>query len=776
MATKADLEAREADCNNAEDLSNLATECLQDPVDLDYAKELLTNAESQCQFPVDSIRIAELYAVEPLNDKAKAEELYGDAENACFESHEFAEVGASIGKFLGDTEKGKQLIEQAAADAKNKAEFVRLAQYAEKMGDSELAQSYFDKVLDDCKSVADYKELAEGVVKENINTAKDLYKKAERYAADIDSAIEYAQGATDLFNDNDWANEILASVEGDCQFPQEFVSLAKGYKSVVNNEDKVRELLDEGGNFAMAEDEFQALADGYWGLLQDKDKAAAAYDKVVAELNDRGKLLDLAKVLATEIEDKDRAKTVYAKVESKTASALDLGKLAQAVCDDLGDKDYAAEIYDRAAGNMTGANDFINLAGEVVKNLGDNDKGAGLYRQAIDNTSDFNGFIKVLDAVENKLPEDKNLAGDIVAKLEGLADNTGEHLSTAERINKTLGDADKAKARIKMAEEGVSSLDEMKKVVTTIKANFTDDADWIAQVEEKLSQREANQVKYITFQKREAECKTARQNIALVDDVMAELADKSYGEKLLRTAETLMNEQAFDFNLNREFAVAVDKHLQDQNWVKNIFDACAAQADNFAMINLIGNSVAKLSDKAFGQGLAKDYYENYLNSLENGNAYDYGKVTSAVVADLGDTDWGKQLLDQAAAAATGHQELAYAANLAVNALGDESLAAELYQKAIAGCDNASQLEQIANSLRNDRINSEQTQSLYEQGLEKLTGDQRLRGIESIMSVFNNREWASSAYDKAADSFTGDDKLRFSRSRRSSLDNHLSRPA
>ncbi len=774
MATKADLEAREADCNNAEDLTNLATECLQDPVDLDYAKELLTKAESQCQFPVDSIRIAELYAVEPLSDKDKAEELYGDAENACFESHEFAEVGASLGKFLGDTEKGKGLIEQAAADAKNKADFMRLAQYAEKMGDSELAEGYFEKVLGDCKSVADYKELAEGVVKENADTAKDLYKKAERYATDIDGAIEYAQGAKDVFDDNDWASEILASVEGDCQFPQEFVKLAQGYSDIVDNQDKIRELLEEGENFAMAEDEFQALADGYWNMLKDKDKAAAAYDKVIAELNDRGKLLDLAKVLATEIEDKDRAKKVYAKVEGKTASALDLGKLAQAVCDDLGDKDYAAEIYDRAASNLTGANDFLNLGGEVVKNLGDAEKGAGLYRKAMENTADFNGFVKVLDAAEDKLPEDKDLAGEVLGKLEDLASSTGEHLTIAERINKTLGDADKAKACIQTAEDSVSSLDEMKKVAATVKSNFGDDADWVARVEEKLAQREANQVKYITFQKREEECSTARQTIALAADVMADLEDKSYTEKLLSGAEEQMNEAGFDFNLNRELAVAVDLHLQDQNWVKNIFDACADKASNFAMVNLIGNSVANLSDKAFGQGLAKTYYNNYLNGLSDAGAYDFGKLASAVVSDLGDNDWGKELLDKAADSASGHQELAYAANLAASVLGDEALAADLYQKAVDSCDSASQLAQIGNSLRNDQIAKDKAQAIYEQGLAKLAGDERLRGIEGIMSIFNDRDWASSAYDTAANDFDGD--VKFSRSRRTALDTHYSRPA
>ena len=62
MATRADLEAREAEYTTVEDYTKLALEALSDPADQEYAEELLSSAEDECQMPVDYCRVAEVYA------------------------------------------------------------------------------------------------------------------------------------------------------------------------------------------------------------------------------------------------------------------------------------------------------------------------------------------------------------------------------------------------------------------------------------------------------------------------------------------------------------------------------------------------------------------------------------------------------------------------------------------------------------------------------------------------------------------------------------------
>ena len=74
MATKADLESREAECNSVTDFINLAAEAMADPADADYAKELLQKAEIQCQMPLDYVATADAAAA--MGDKDYARELY----------------------------------------------------------------------------------------------------------------------------------------------------------------------------------------------------------------------------------------------------------------------------------------------------------------------------------------------------------------------------------------------------------------------------------------------------------------------------------------------------------------------------------------------------------------------------------------------------------------------------------------------------------------------------------------------------------------------------
>ena len=95
MASKADLESREANCNSVDDYVNLALEALAEPADASYAKELLEKAELECQMPLDYIKAADV-AAGKLGDKAYAAELYEQAEDMLFELKEFTSFSHSM--------------------------------------------------------------------------------------------------------------------------------------------------------------------------------------------------------------------------------------------------------------------------------------------------------------------------------------------------------------------------------------------------------------------------------------------------------------------------------------------------------------------------------------------------------------------------------------------------------------------------------------------------------------------------------------------------------
>lgn len=147
-ATKEALAAREADCKTAADFATLAQEAAA--LDADYAKTLLEKAEAQCQLPADYIAAAEGAVAVGLADYAK--DLYGQAEDACFEALEKGVLGASLARTGTDAAKGRALLEEAAGEAKQLNEILTLSGYAREA----LAASLLAKVESKAKGLADY--------------------------------------------------------------------------------------------------------------------------------------------------------------------------------------------------------------------------------------------------------------------------------------------------------------------------------------------------------------------------------------------------------------------------------------------------------------------------------------------------------------------------------------------------------------------------------------------------------------------------------------------
>lgn len=120
------IEARAATCKSAADFAALARDA--HPVDGAYAKSLLAKAEAQCQLPPDYLAVAEAAVALGLTDYAL--DLYGQAEDACFDALEKAALGASLARTGTDAAKGRALLEEAAAEAKQLNEFLTISGYA----------------------------------------------------------------------------------------------------------------------------------------------------------------------------------------------------------------------------------------------------------------------------------------------------------------------------------------------------------------------------------------------------------------------------------------------------------------------------------------------------------------------------------------------------------------------------------------------------------------------------------------------------------------------
>lgn len=777
MAKKADLESRAADCKSVDDFITLAKEALVDPSDKQYAKELLQKAELQCQMPLEYIATADVVAGE-LGDLDYASELYEQAEDMLFEVPEFTAFAHGMAVHMGNKDKAREYLKKATDEAKQLPEFIAIANLAQQdLADEELAKSLLSKVEEQAKGFNDYRDLAKSALESgDADTARTFLKKAARFCDDIPAMVNYAQETLTLLNDKEGARRILDEAETDCQFTKQFVQLAKGYKDLFEDKDKVNELIEQAAEFCMTGEEQIDLADGYWDLLNDQDKAAESYQKALSDITDKQALLALAKKVATELKNVALAKAIYAKAESRMSSASELSTLAGAVVADLNDKDYAAQVYERAAQSLVNPNDLVKLANDIITQLNDKERSKEVFRKAFERAGDIKQLLNLVDQVDSNL-SDKDFAREILEKAEKTSHESPVLVDIATKVLSVLNDQQIGERVLKTAEGCVTSLGEMKTVTQAIKAHFSDNAEWVSQVDEKLAKREANQAKYNVFQQRENEAESLLDYLRLSDQVITELEDKFYARKLLDSAEQTYQQQGYDFNQGRDLVIAINTHLGDQDWIKQILDDATQRCANFASLHALGQTaISHYPDKKAGQALAEGYYqiwEKKLDEVQDKNAYDYTKLAAVIGKELGNKRWASALVDKAAQLGGDHFAFAQMGAIELRN-GDINKANNLYQQAVEACHNAEQLQQLIGRMQTSGVDAKLIRELYAGAKSKLsTPLQRLRWAEGIVQLFKDKEWAKQEYDQLANKFnTGIEAKRFRASRQSRLQTGL----
>jgi len=366
---------------------------------------------------------------------------------------------------------------------------------------------------------------------------------------------------------------------------------------IYSDRSKVAELIDQAAEFCMSGEEQADLAEGYWTLLGDRDRAAASYRLALAEITDKEQLLALATRAATEMKAPELALAFYAKAEERITSATELVGLAGTVLEALGDREHAAGIYDRALDRLVNPGDLARLADQIVKRLDDRGRASNALRKAYERATGLGPLLNLLDPVITALG-DPVLARRILDKARESAERAPELLDIAQRVFEVLDDAPLARELLEAASERVTSLGELKAIGEALAKCFTGDSEWQARLGEMLARREANEAKYVSFQRRERDAVGMLDQVRLAEAVMAELDDPSYARKLLGNAEQQWRESGCDPSEAQRLIAAVDRQIGDRAWVERLFDAASAACDHFAQIQSLARLlVATLSDR-----------------------------------------------------------------------------------------------------------------------------------------------------------------------------------
>jgi hypothetical protein len=564
-----------------------------------------------------------------------------------------------------------------------------------------------------------------------------------------------------------YAKELMDRVADDCQFTKDLAACAIVYKAL-GEQGRAEELLQTAEDYCMSGEEQVALAEAKFKVLGDKAAAVGAYEKALKETGNLDPLIDLAKNVMSVIADSAFAKKVLEKAEAKISRAVEYSKLAAASAEHLLDKEYAAAIFNKAAEKLSTVPDLLSLAGEVTKTLGDPAKAKALYQRALEGATDFTAAKTLIESA--KQAGDAAFMQAALKKAGDLATATGEYIELAEGLA-GVGDKPGATALLDKAEEAVAGLDEMQKLVTAVEAHLADDTERLTRVKAKLEKRQANHARYMEFQQLEKGAVSVKQFLALAERVRLELEDPFYAAKLIELAEKLLDGTGYQFSRYKPILLAVDKNLDDTDWLGRLLDHAAENATDAVAFKDLAATAAHLKHRELGVSKARAYLaarESALAATPNTSVYDYAKLAEASFAAK-DPEAAGRLLEAARAQAKDHFALTHIGHLYAS-MGNGAKADELYAAAAAACDNGDACIQFIDRLKGFALPTEVLKKWYaECGAHLSKATDKLRWAEGIADALNDKAWATEVYGQLAGQFSGADAARFELSRRSRAD-------
>lgn len=587
--------------------------------------------------------------------------------------------------------------------------------------------------------------------------------------AQCSSGADYAALAMQALQepaDAAYAKELMDRVADDCQFTKDLAACAIVYKAL-GEQDRAEELLQTAEDYCMSGEEQVALAEAKFKVLGDKAAAVGAYEKALKETGNLDPLIELAKNVMNVIADGAFAKKVLEKAESKISRVVEYGKLAAAAAEDALDKDYAAAIFNKAADKFLSVPDLLALAGEVTKTLGDPARAKALYERALAGATDFTAAKTLVESA--KQAGDDAFTQAALKKAGELASATGEYIELAEGLA-GVGDKSGAAALLDKAEDAVAGLDEMQKLVAAVEAHLADDGERLARVKAKLEKRQANHARYLEFQQLEQDATSVKHFLALADRVQTELEDPFYAAKLIESAETLLDGTGYQFSRYKPILLAVDKNLDDTEWLTRLLDRAAENATDFIAFKDLVVTAAHLRHRELGAARARAYLaarEVALGASPATSVYDLAKLAEANFAATQDAAEAGRILEAARSQAKDHFTLTHIGRLYA-AMGDAAKADALYAAAAAACASGDACIQFIDRLKGFALPADALKKWYaECGTHLSQPAERLRWAEGIADALNDKDWAAEAYGELASQFAGD--ARFELSRRSRAD-------
>lgn len=412
MAIRDDLIPQEAQCSSGDEYAALALQALQEPVDTNYAKELMDRVADDCQFTKDLAACAVVYKA--LGEQDRAEELLQTAEDYCMSGEEQVALAEAKFKVLGDKAAAVQAYEKALKETSSLDPLIELAKNVMRViSDRAFAKKVLEKAEAKISRAVEYSKLASAAAEHLMDKdyAEAIFTKAADKLTSVPDLLSLAGEVTRTLGDPARAKALYQrALEGATDF--------SSAKTLIESAKQAGEAafmqaaLRKAGDLATATGEYIELAEGL-ASVGDKPGTAALLDKAedaVAGLDEMQKLVTAVEAHLTE--DAERLLRVRAKLEKRQANhtrymefqqrekeAVNVKQflaLAERVRLELEDPFYAAKLIESAEMLLDGTgyqfSRYKPILLAVDKNLDDIAWLSRLLDRAAENATDFIAF------------------------------------------------------------------------------------------------------------------------------------------------------------------------------------------------------------------------------------------------------------------------------------------------------------------------------------------------------------------------------------------------
>lgn len=356
-------------------------ELFEDPA---WAREVLQEAEMECQFTKDFVLLAQAFQ-DLLDDKDTVTNLLEQAAEFCMTGEEHVDLADGYWRLQQDVERARESYRKAIADISDKTVLLEIAgRVAKELEDIDLAKEFYAKTEQRMSSPKELSGLAKAVVEDlgDKEYAASIYDRAAEGLSNPGDLTTLAGDIITHLDDRERASQVYRRAFERGSDHKQLSNLAKAVHDQLGEQDFVAEILGKATDAAVDTPSLVTVAKLAFELEQ-TDTARRALTNAEERVTSLGEIQSVVEAVANRFPDdgewnsrvkeklsrREANQAKYSEFQNREAKAtgpLKLMRLAQAVMHELEDPFYARKLLSTAEQQWVEGGHELSLGRELV--------------------------------------------------------------------------------------------------------------------------------------------------------------------------------------------------------------------------------------------------------------------------------------------------------------------------------------------------------------------------------------------------------------------------